>query len=77
MQAGLLPNPAVPAAGPTDPASGMDLRITMLDGGLGAVTDPSVTVAATADMFCFCDCTICKAPPPIEAVADNLSSSSH
>jgi len=72
MQAGLLPNPAVPAAGPTAMASGMDLRITLLDGGLGAVTDPSVTLSATADMYCFCDCTICKAPPVIEAAADNL-----
>ncbi|HEY3611995.1 MAG TPA: hypothetical protein VGL06_31230 [Pseudonocardiaceae bacterium] len=50
----------------------MDLRITMLDGGLGAVTDPSVGPSAIADRVCFCDCTICKAPPVFEAAADNL-----
>ena len=70
MQAGLLPNPAMPDAGPTDPAPGMDLRITMLDGGLGAVADPSTALSPAADALCWCDCVICVQSPSIEAMAD-------
>jgi hypothetical protein len=62
MQAGLLPNPAVPDAGPTDLASGMDLRIITLDGDLGAVVTPYGTpTAPTADSFCWPPCVVCGA----------------
>jgi hypothetical protein len=65
MQAGLLPNPAVPDPGPTDLASGMDLRITMLDGDLGAVVAPCGTPAApTVDAFCWPPCVVCGAEEP-------------
>jgi hypothetical protein len=56
MQAGLLP-PAIPVAG--DPAAGSDLLITMLDGGLGAVTSSSEAVLPQADALCWCDCVVC------------------
>jgi hypothetical protein len=62
MQAGLLPNPAVPDAGPTDLASGMDVRITILDGDLGAIVTPSGTPTAPGpDAFCWPDCIVCGA----------------
>jgi hypothetical protein len=62
MQAGLLPNPTMPEAGPTDLLSGMDVRITMLDGDLGAVVDPSATaLAPAADSICWPPCVICGA----------------
>ena len=60
MQAGLLPNPAMPDADPTDPAPGMDVRITMLDGDLGAVVRPlGIPTAPTADSFCWPPCVVC------------------
>lgn len=62
MQAGLLPNPTMPDTGPTDLLSGMDVRITMLDGVLGAVVDPSVTLLAdTGEPICWPPCVICGA----------------
>jgi hypothetical protein len=48
----------------------MDLRITMLDGGLGAVADPSTALSPAADALCWCDCVICVQSPSIEAMAD-------
>ncbi|HEY3753305.1 MAG TPA: hypothetical protein VGL80_29295 [Pseudonocardiaceae bacterium] len=57
MHAGLL-TPAVPEA------DGSDLMITMLDGDLGAVTDPTrTTVTPTAEALCWCGCIVCFAPP--------------
>jgi len=62
MQAGLLPNPTMPEAGPTDLVSGMDVRITMLDGDLGAVVDPSTALLASdANSICWPPCVICGA----------------
>ena len=62
MQAGLLPNPTMPDAGPTDLVSGLDVSITMLDGDLGAVVDPSTTLVAPAtDGICWPPCVICGA----------------
>ena len=57
MQAGLLPNPTMP-----DVVSGMDVRITMLDGDLGAVVDPSASLqASAADGICWPPCVLCGA----------------
>ena len=57
MQAGLLPNPTMP-----DAMSGMDVCITMLDGDLGAVVDPSASLQApVADGICWPPCVICGA----------------
>jgi hypothetical protein len=60
MQADLLRRSAVPVA---DEATGMDLQITMLDGGLGAVAGSSEALAPRADAICWCDCVICVVGP--------------
>jgi hypothetical protein len=64
MHAGLL-TPVVPDAG-ADIARA-DLTITMLDGDLGAVTDPSgTTVLPRAEEVCWCGCIVCLAPPSMQ-----------
>lgn len=45
-----------------------DLVITMLDGSLGAVTDPdSVLVPPSSEGDCFCGCVVCIVMPSIDA----------
>ena len=45
-----------------------DLTITMLDGDLGAVTDPATpSVLPRADEVCWCGCIVCLAPPTLKA----------
>jgi hypothetical protein len=57
MHAGLL-TPAVPAAE-------SDLMITMLDGDLGAVTNPEgITITPNAEVLCWCGCFVCFVPAP-------------
>ena len=56
----------LPPATATGPAELDDLpfAISMLDGGLGAV--PGIggqAVAPRADVFCWCGCMVCFAPP--------------
>lgn len=59
MHAGLL----TADAGAVD----TDLTITMLDGDLGAVTDPSgTTVLPRAEEVCWCGCIVCLAPPSMQ-----------
>lgn len=65
MHAGLL-TPTVPD---TDDA-GSDFMITMLDGDLGAVTDPGASALPNAETVCWCGCIVCLAPPSMRADAD-------
>lgn len=44
--------------------SSANLMITMLDGALGAVSDPTnVAVVARDETTCWCGCVVCFAPP--------------
>jgi hypothetical protein len=64
MHAALLPTPALSETEPNDTGFGSDFMITMLDGGLGAVTDPSkVNEMPTADAWCWCGCFTCIVAP--------------
>ncbi|HEX5403198.1 MAG TPA: hypothetical protein VFX16_12935 [Pseudonocardiaceae bacterium] len=54
-------------AGLLTEADGSDLMITMLDGDLGAVIDPTRTVTPTAETLCWCGCIVCFAPPTSQA----------
>jgi hypothetical protein len=52
MHTGLV-TPAVPTSDPAGSTLGTDLMITMLDGDLGAVTDPAGSaVLPRSDAFC-------------------------
>jgi hypothetical protein len=60
MHAALLPTPTMSSVEPEDTG----FMITMLDGGLGAVTAPSSSGALpVADAFCWCGCLICIVSP--------------
>jgi hypothetical protein len=62
MHSGLL-TPAVPTSDPAESTLGTDLMITMLDGDLGAVTDPEGSaILPRSDAFCWCGCIVCFAP---------------
>jgi hypothetical protein len=67
MHAALLTNPAQTEVAQTEVAQseaafGDEFTITMLDGGLGGVIDPSRSGALpSADVFCWCGCLVCEA----------------
>ncbi|HEX3783442.1 MAG TPA: hypothetical protein VHX38_27575 [Pseudonocardiaceae bacterium] len=64
MTSTLLALPGSDAAtGPVD-LDDLPFAISMLDGGLGAVPGlGGQAVAPRADIFCWCGCMVCFAPP--------------
>jgi hypothetical protein len=55
------------------PELDLPFTISMLDGGLGAVSGPAGQAAAPrADVFCWCSCMVCFLPTPTSAVDDTV-----
>lgn len=49
----------------------VDLMVNMLDGELGAVTDPTTAgITPAPERACWCGCTICFMPPDDDYTTD-------